>query len=163
MKTLTLIAALTCAAGGAACGSSGGGCKDFVGTYSGTISGNGSFNGTLTLIVSLVTEESESADLTGTWNGQNGYFGDINRADLKCSDGSVKYDFGVALKGPTSIVCPPPCPPTSSEGGCYCNGATLGEFAGTMTPTGGTGTWKGDSGAAQTIGATGGGTWSVSR
>lgn len=167
MKSAFLLAITTTASLVASCGDGASPCERFIGTYSGTfggtVSGLGEFEGTVTLVVTSQTEESESANLEGTWTGPQGFYGDINRADLRCTNGTVNYEFGLSLKGPNTVVCPSPCEPGSSGGGCYCNGATLGAFTGTFGEEGGAGTWRADSGAAQTIGATGGGSWTVTR
>lgn len=139
-------------------------CGPLLGTYSGTLSGNAPYRGTLTFVVTeICSGPCTSAALEGTWTGEDGYFGNINRTtELDCESGTVKYDFGFDLQGPDSVVCPPPnCP--SSDTGCYCSGATLGEFAGTVEEDGGSGTFQVDSGAAEYLGQSGGGTWSVQR
>ncbi len=137
-------------------------CGAYLGTYVGTLSGTSPLNGTLTLIIAA-SGPSGVADLTGTWNGESGHYGEINRADLACASGAVSYEYGLSLNGPATVVCPPPCGPGSSAGGCYCNGATLGAFAGNFTGSTGAGTWLADTGAAQTISVTGVGTWSVTK
>ena len=156
----TALCALTLVAAG--CADDEVSCDHLVGTYEGTIQGShASLNGTINFVVT--TAYVGTADLEGNWTGLNGYFGKVNRADLSCSDGSVSYDYGFNLLGPNSVVCAPPCAPNDNDGGCYCTGATLGEFKGSLTSSGGTGTWRADSGAAGYLGVEGTGTWTVSR
>ncbi len=149
----------------AGCGNPRLSCDDLVGTHSGSLSGSGNYNGTLTLVVSSQGPMATEAKVEGTWNGEDGYFGDVRLVTVTCADGTLKdaNGFGFQLKGPTSVICPSPCAPTDNDGGCYCTGVTLGGFAGKLSATGGSGTWKADSGAAQTVGATGSGAWTVTK
>ena len=122
-------------------------CRPIYGNYSGNLNG-APLNASLDLFVNKSTQD-DTAELTGAWT--NGTLsGKINRADLNCSTGRVDYEYGLSLTGPSSLL---------SE---YPNGATLGRFEGTLTESGGSGSWTDDSGAAGFVGVTGSGSWSVS-
>jgi hypothetical protein len=132
-------------------------CNDFIGAYSGVI--EGSFEGTITLVV---TGSEDNAMVEGTWsavdqNTGGSYNGKINSSSVDCSSGAIDYVYGFSLTGPYNILCP------AAESWCYDSGATLGEFKGNLNIESGAGTWKADTGAAETVGATGSGTWYVTK
>ena len=133
-------------------------CLDLVGTYKGTFTG--SFSGELTLII---TESyQDEGRIEGTWSGTDPntgitYTGKINKIYFDCSNGQLEYEYGLNLSSPMDVLCP------SHEDWCYDTGATLGEFEGVINANSGVGTWRADSGAAETVGVTGSGTWSVSK
>ena len=134
-------------------------CDDLVGTYEGTFTG--SFSGELTLRV-VAKPTQGYAEVSGTWSGTDPvtgivYTGKINTIQMDCDNGRLDYEYGLNLSGPMDVLCP------SSESWCYETGATLGRFEGTIGGNSASGSWRADSGAANTVGVTGSGTWTVSK
>lgn len=131
-------------------------CDELFGMYEGDLEGDFPFYGRITLTVAHgISEGMGLADVTGTWTGEDGYFGAVNRSDLDCGTGDVSYDNGFSLLGPDSVVSPP--------GMIEASAVTLGEFRGTLTPSGGSGWWEADSGAWLERGVEARGTWTVRR
>jgi hypothetical protein len=158
MKTRTLLALLAPLLLSACAGDP---CEGLSGGYAGRF--DGTMSGALTLVVSGVYTDLGYADIEGTWESDDGEYGEVNLSQADCETGEVYNEYGVSMLGPEALICPPECEPGQSSDGCYCNGVTLGPFAGTLDASGGAGTWDADSGAAEYLGLTGSGVWSVTR
>ena len=135
-------------------------CDKYLGTYSGEFQGESPFRGDLYITIS---ESGQTlARLEGTWDGENGYYGIIPKTNLDCTDGTVDCSFGFYLKGPSSLLCPPGECYSYSGPPCYCDGgAAIGSIEGKFTESGGIGVFSLDSGSADDLELSGGGTWTV--